>query len=151
MGTRTRAHTQSFLQVLGGSVIPFLSPSVPRVSESFGKRVVVNLQLCYLSTMQSQNKCWRNGTRIKTLSEPIVFTWPTFGTTGFCVLTHTETSVLDRSHGRPRICIINKSVMMGRYSHRPLERNSATKYSSMGPHKPPSPQKKGPRKQYLNR
>lgn len=56
-------------------------------------------------------------------------------------LTHT-TGELDRSHHRPWICIINKSVMMGRYSHRPLERNSATKCSSVGPHMPRIPRKK---------
>lgn len=75
---------------------------------------------------------------------------PTFGDSNVFGLTHAKTSVLDRSHGGPRICIINKSVMTGRYSHRPLERNSATKYSSMGPHEPPSPQKKK-KKEYWNR
>lgn len=55
--------------------LPFLSPSVPRVSEAFGKRVVVYLQLRYLSNTQSRNKCQRNGTRIK----HEVFTWPVFG------------------------------------------------------------------------
>lgn len=55
-----------------------------------------------------------------------LYTWSIFG------LTHTETSVLDRSHRRPHICIINKSVMTERYSHWPLERHPATEYSSMG-------------------
>lgn len=141
--THTNTHTV-FLLVLGGSLIPFLPPSVPRVSKSFGKRVVVNLQLRYLSKTQRDRIHFRvYGSRIKnvssTLLEGIVFIWPTF----VFGLTHRETNVLDRSHGRPRIYIINKSVMTGLYSHRPLERNSATKYSSMGPHKPLLPRNKG--------
>lgn len=39
--------------VMEVSDIPFFSPSIPRVSEAFGKGVVINLQLCYLNTKAS--------------------------------------------------------------------------------------------------
>ena len=77
-----------------------------------------------------------------TILEPAASTSQYLGQQRVWINTRKKNSGLDRSHGGPRICIINKSVMTGRYSHRPLERNSATKYSSMGPHEPPSPQKK---------
>lgn len=78
---------------------PFLSPSVARVSEPFGKRVVVNLQLRNLEEIEQYDK--------RAFYFYSFFSW-SICKRGPCFrLTHTETN------RRLRNYIINKSAMWG--------------------------------------